>query len=128
MAAALPTSWMSTGASASPADDAYASSIYDYCDAKKIAAVWNTSVGQAKVVIGQKILGNLTGALNQDIQSATHVRCDLNDIGLSYQDAEKLANYWGRTVGDAKGKAIDIASRYGGAKFRSLVANVIGYH
>lgn len=128
LAAILPASWMNGGASASPAGDAYASSIYDYCDAKKIAAVWNTSVSQAKVVIGQKILGNLISLLEQDIASAGRVRCNLDDIGLSYQDAEKLASYWGRSVQDAKQKAEDLASQHGGGKFRSMVANVIGFH
>ncbi|MCQ0990198.1 hypothetical protein [Jiella marina] len=108
-------------------DQAYASSPYDYCDAKKVAAVWGISVSRAKSVIGRKILQGNQRLLNADIDStARSVRCSIVDIGLSYRDAEKLAAYWGRTSSDAKAKAAAIASQYGGGKFRIMMAHVIG--
>ena len=49
----------------------------------------------------------------------------VEDIELSYADAETLAGFWGGSVSDAKAKAAALATEYGGAGFRRLVADAL---
>ena len=47
----------------------FANSEYGYCDAKKVGSVWGVNIDQAKVVIGNKIMGNITHLIDADIAS-----------------------------------------------------------
>jgi hypothetical protein len=122
--AALMVPLLSIPAAARSAMDAYADSKYGYCDAKKIAKVWGGSIEAAKAVIGQKILSNLQSLADTDIASTQNsVHCDWGDTELSYEDAEKLAKVWGRSVEGAKTKATRLVSEMGNKKFRQTMSH-----
>jgi hypothetical protein len=121
-AAALAAFGAAPASAQSAADDAYARSDYGYCDAKKVASVWHQSINDAKTTIGNKILTHLENLLDQDIASTSRrVRCDWEDIGLRFQDAQKLGKIWGLSPGDAKTKAERLATQMGGRKFLRLM-------
>ena len=104
---------------------AYFNSEYQYCDAIKIASVWGTDGYRGKLILGDKVLSGLTNLADADIASTgRNVPCRWRDLGLTYQDAEKLAAYWGRTVGDAKAKAEQMASDMGGKQFHRRMGHV----
>jgi hypothetical protein len=75
----------------------YASSGYQYCDAKLIADLWGISVEQAKVQIGLKIQNgigrNIPSVLRLSRQQGN--TCEWEDTGYSYEDAQQLADLWG---------------------------------
>ena len=80
-----------------------------YCDAKLLAAHWNIDIGEAKnrigrlARVGQKPL--LDNRLRQAYDLAGNkrgARCDFNDSGYSFADAQKLAKVWGVSVAEAK--------------------------
>ncbi len=105
---------------------AYFQSDYQYCDARKIAAVWGRDVYGGKLVIGGKILSGLTHLADADIESTGRsVYCEWQELGLSYDDAVKLANFWGRSVSDAKSKAMQMASDTGARAFRLRMAHAL---
>lgn len=111
----------------STSDRAYVNSSYGYCDAKKIAAVWGRNVGEAKSIIGDKILANLQHLIDQDIQSTRgRVFCSYQETDLSYSDAEKLGRYWGRPTHEAKEKATRMVSEMGTKRFREIMARALG--
>lgn len=111
---------------AAAAQQAYFSSQYGYCDAKKIASAWNFNVGEAKVAIGKMVTVNLQSVVDQAIQATRgRVFCNFSETDLTYNDAEKLSQYWGRSIGEAKEKASQMTSEMGTKKFRSLMANVL---
>ncbi len=115
----------SAPARANQAVDVYANSIYGYCDAKKVAAVWNNSVFQAKAVIGNKIMQNLQHLVDRDIASARWVGCSWEDTELSYEDALRLAEYWDRSPTSAKQKAAAMASEMGVKRMMEQLWNVL---
>lgn len=115
----------SAPARANQAVDVYANSIYGYCDAKKVAAVWNNSVFQAKAVIGNKIIQNLQHLIDQDIASARGVGCTWEETELTYEDALKLAEYWDRSPSSAKQKAASMASEMGVKRMMEQLWNVL---
>ena len=88
--------------------NAFFSSGYTYCDAKLVGALWDMNPGQGKVEIGLKFLNriseNVDGVLAQS--RAVGHRCDWEDLGLSYEDAQRMASVWGlNTPYQAKMKA-----------------------
>lgn len=108
-------------------EQAYFNSNYQFCDAKKIARVWNRDVYEGKLVIGAKIRAGLTNLADADIASTGRsVPCTYNEIGVTYDDAVKLAAYWGRTVPDAKAKAVALATDWGARAFLMRMSHVIG--
>lgn len=110
----------------SSATNAYAQSLYGYCDAKKVASVWKSGVGEAKTIIGNKILGNLQNLIDADIASTrTRVTCSWDDTGLSFDDAMRLARFWGNDSIQAKQKAVELTTEMGNKKFMSLMSNVL---
>ena len=131
--AALVAAAMMMPAGAQPASaqtaemNAYANSIYGYCDAKKIAAVWGRDIGSAKAVIGAKILNNLQHLADQDIASTRNqVRCGWDEAELSYNDAVRLGQYWGRQPHEAKLKVEQMMTEMGHKQFRIAMASVLG--
>ena len=106
--------------------DLYFASEYGYCDARKVANVWNTDPFSAKAIIGGKIANGLTHLVDADIAStAGRVSCDWGELGLGWDQAVALANYWGRSPGEAKAKAGDIASDLGHKGFMRTMAHVL---
>ncbi|WP_291842851.1 hypothetical protein [Maricaulis sp.] len=106
--------------------DLFFSSEYGYCDARKVADVWKTSPFAAKAIIGGKIANGLTDLVDADIAStAGRVACDWGELGLSWEQAVALADYWGRSPGEAKAKSGDIATDLGHKGFRRAMAHVL---
>jgi hypothetical protein len=106
--------------------DLYFASEYGYCDARKVADVWNTDTFSAKAIIGGKIANGLTDLVDTDIASTSgRVACDWGELGLDWDQAVALANYWGRSPGEAKAKAGDIASDLGHKGFMRTMAHVL---
>lgn len=84
---------------------------YNYCDAKLIAAFWGMGVGRAKAEAGRKILAGGGNVLRNDVMPRARqmARCEWADTGHSYQDAERLAAYWGYgSVWEAKNKVAQL--------------------
>ena len=106
--------------------DLFFASDYGYCDARKVAHVWNTDPFSAKAIIGGKIANGLTSLVDADIAStAGRVSCDWGELGLGWDQALALANYWGRSPGEAKAKAGVIASDLGHKGFMRTMAHVL---
>jgi hypothetical protein len=91
--------------------DAFFASNYNYCDAKLVGALYGQDAAGGKVIIGQKILNgigeNVPVVLSESrAQGAT---CEWEDTGLSYADAQVLAETWGfADPYEAKLKAADL--------------------
>lgn len=77
--------------------DAFANSRYTYCDAKLIGALMGTSIYRGKVTIGQKILNGIGSNMPVVLAEsrANGNRCEWEDTGFTYEDAEVLADIWG---------------------------------
>ena len=106
----------------------FANSTYGYCDAKKVAVVWGIDIVAAKAVIGNKIMGNITNLVDQDIAStAGRVRCSWEDLQMSYNDAVVLGQFWGRQPHEAKAKAAAIATDWGRKRLHDFILSQIGY-
>ncbi|WP_373236396.1 hypothetical protein [Cohaesibacter celericrescens] len=105
---------------------AYSNSLYGFCDAKKVASVWNKGIGDAKAIIGGKILGNLTHLIDADIASTRNsVRCSYADTQLQYKDAEKLGQHWGVSANQAKTMAATKMSATGTKLFYNILRGVL---
>jgi len=91
--------------------DAFFSSGYNYCDAKLIGAIYGQSPDGGKVTIGQKILNGIGRNVSVVLRESRSYgyTCDWEDTGLSYSDAQVLAQTWGfADPYDAKLKAADL--------------------
>lgn len=105
--------------------DVYAASEYGFCDAKKIASVWGTSIWEGKMILSNKISAGLTDLADADIQSANDVRCDWTEAELTYDDAARLAVFWGQSIDDAKAKVGDLMSDMGHKRFVEAMGSVL---
>jgi hypothetical protein len=99
-----------------PSDDlmeVFLNSRYGYCDAKMISLVWGSSVQDAKVTLGLKVLSNLENLADADIASGRErslaafetnreLRCSYEEAGYSYEDAVLLGQVWGIDSWEAK--------------------------
>jgi hypothetical protein len=81
----------------------------DYCHAKMLSAAWSSTVSQAKVILGHKVLGgytqNLAAALEEartHAQQHAEARCSWVETGFTYSDAEQIAQLWDMSVDEAK--------------------------
>ncbi|MBN03551.1 hypothetical protein [Ponticaulis sp.] len=97
--------------------ETYVASSYGYCDAKKIASVWGQSILDGKLTIASKVSAGLTDLADADIASATSVSCDWSEAELSYDDAQRLADFWGNSVEEAKSKVATRMSEIGHKRF-----------
>jgi hypothetical protein len=88
--------------------NAFERSGYTYCDAKLVGALWDMAPAQGKVEIGRKFLNgisHLVGGVLSESRGRGN-RCEWEDTGLSYQDAQRMASVWGlQTPYQAKLKA-----------------------
>ncbi|MEQ7155706.1 hypothetical protein [Brevundimonas aurifodinae] len=91
--------------------DAYASSRYNYCDARILGEFYGTDVEGGKIMIGEKILNGIGTNVPVVLAEARDVgyACAWEDTGYSYNDARVLASIWGfADPYDAKLKAADL--------------------
>ena len=101
-------------------------SAYGYCDALKVADVWNVGIDEAKAVIGNKISNGWTDLLDVDIASTSDsVTCSWLDTGLTFADAMALADYWGLDVNKAKVRAAGEASQLGFKRFTENLVHIL---
>lgn len=98
---------------------------YGYCDAKKVASVWNISISQAKAVIDDKIRNNRENLLRADIANS-RTGCSWSEVQITYRDAENLARYWGISTNDAKTKAKAFVNDWGKKRFRDWARRQAG--
>ena len=114
ISAAIPTQLaaLSIVKAPDPVQAFYASENYTYCDAKLLSAYWGKTPWDSKVRAGNKALVNAHSVIDDYLRSARdyalehNVRCtwqDGNNPDYSFEDASKLAEYWGKdTPWDAK--------------------------
>ena len=112
LSTAVPTQLSALVVQRNPIEAFYDSQNYTYCDAKLLSAYWNSTPWDAKVRAGNKAIGNEHSVIDDYLRSARdyavehNVRCtwsDGNNPDYSYEDAAKLADYWGKdTPWDAK--------------------------
>ena len=110
--AVVPTQVSALVVPQNPVQAFYESEHYTYCDAKLLSAYWGSTPWDSKVRAGTKAIANEYSILDNYLQSARdyatehNVRCtweDANNPDYSYDDASKLATYWGKaTPWDAK--------------------------
>lgn len=94
--------------------DAFFSSRYNYCDAKLVGALYGQDAAGGKVIIGQKILNGIGTNVPVVLRESRGYgnACDWEDTGLSYADAQVLAETWGfEDPYEAKLKAADLFTR-----------------
>lgn len=70
---------------------------FAYCDAKLVADFWGGGIGEAKTLIGDKIINGLIAGVAQALANsrAAGNACEWIDTGYEYADAERLASFWG---------------------------------
>lgn len=87
---------------------------YNYCDAQLLAAFWNVDVAQAKATAGSKIRvnGKKTGkkliAANLASARGGQNPCSFEDVGISFQEMNELAAFWGLPIMEAKTKVANL--------------------
>jgi len=84
--------------------EAFADSVYNYCDAVILGDFWGQSVAESKARIGRKVMWGDDGVpyLEQYLVDAriealkeSTPPCAYSDVGYSYDDAAALAEFWG---------------------------------
>lgn len=114
----------------SPADDmrAWATSGLTYCDATVLSKYWRISVTDSKTLVGRKIRSNNRPTLNAALKQArdgaeksASKRCEFDDTGFSYSDAQKLAKLWKTSVTEAKSRVERKASTGDASVVRQLL-------
>jgi len=112
LSAAVPTKLAALVVQQNPVQAFYDSENYTYCDAKLLSAYWGVSPWDSKVRAGTKAIAKEYNVIEDYLKSARsyalehNVRCtwqDGNNPDYRYDDASKLAKYWGKaTPWDAK--------------------------
>lgn len=104
----------------------WASSNYNYCDAKLVAATWGMSIDNAKVQIVQKLQQGGRRNVNAILKSsrAAGNRCDWEDTGYTYSDAQQLASIWG--LSEPYQAKLKVAKYFTKGQSR-IVKNVLGH-
>jgi hypothetical protein len=91
--------------------EAFFSSKYRYCDAKLLAGMWKSSIEDAKTTIGAKVMARSGAVVEKLLADArkqpSPARCSFYDAGFSYEDIEKLAKVWKKSISDSKAFAND---------------------
>ena len=117
------------------ADAFYHQTKYTYCDAKMLAGLWKQSMADTKARIGRKIdaggasLKYLDGEIGhaKDHARKDHAsRCDFNDIGLTFDDIQRVATVWKQSPGEIKSLVESKILDVGEASARELINNVAG--
>ena len=112
---------LSGRAAAADAVETFLTSTYTYCDAKLVAGLWSISVDQAKAEIGQKILNGLGDNVPVILKEARVAHaCEWADTPHTYEDAERLAAFWG--LGDPYDAKLKVAKLYTQGRSAEVVA------
>jgi len=90
--------------------DAFWEGQYTYCDAKVLASYWGQSIFETKARAGEKLLRGELGVVKDQLSLARNQAqkkgeptCSFHEEGYTYDDAELLAQSWGKpTPWDAK--------------------------
>lgn len=87
----------------------------DACHARMLAQAWGSSLQQAKVILGHKLLNGheelLQGALGDAREHArqnVEARCTWADVRYTWDDAQALARLWNTSVEDAKARVVNM--------------------
>jgi hypothetical protein len=116
-------------ASADPQD--YDSSHYTYCDAKKLGSVFHEDAYSGKLRISDALRSvdeSLIHSIDSSISEVGEtVPCTFDEIGVSYDDADALAGFWGVSISDAKAEAARLSSIDGGRSFRASMSHIIEF-
>ena len=90
------------------------SSDLDLCHAKMLSAAWGSTVSQAKVILGHKLVHGHTELQQEAMAEArSHARanlaarCQWSDTSFSFADATQIAKLWDMTVEEAKAALTD---------------------
>jgi len=80
---------------------------YTYCDAKLLSTLWKQSMSDAKARVGTKLQAGKPGEKFLDTELAnarknTAARCSYDEAGFTFDDVQKLARLWKKTVSEAK--------------------------
>lgn len=103
-AVALSLTAMISPADASGVESFYSTGDYTYCDAKLLSKYWRQTPFDSKIRAGDKIARGEDYVVKDYLTSARkyalehNVRCtfeDANNPDYSYDDASRLARYWG---------------------------------
>jgi hypothetical protein len=116
----------------SPQDAFFHQAKYTYCDAKELAGLWKQSMADTKTRIGRKIQAGATALkyLDGELERARErahkdaaARCSYVEIGLTYDDIDKVAKAWSTTPADVKSLVEDKILSVGEADTRELIRN-----
>jgi hypothetical protein len=90
----------------------YAASKYEYCDALVLSAFWGESIVEAKASIGHKLAINFAEDIEDSLRTARDRgrRCEFQDTGFEFEDADVLASMWRISVGEAKSQIAEKVS------------------
>lgn len=110
----------SRGAADDPASVFLKQSRFTLCDVKLLSRLWKNSKAEAKALIGAKVQSKNEAFLTSEIANARKqgvmVSCGYYDIGLAYEDVEKVAKAWKISVSEAKAR-IEVKASAGGASY-----------
>ena len=83
---------------------AYDRSGFGYCDAKMIGAYFEEGAYEGKIFIGDKIRRGLIDNIPWYLDRAREggAECEWSDTPYDYDDAERLAGMWNKSVADTK--------------------------
>jgi hypothetical protein len=96
------------------AENVYAASVFNFCDAKMLADFWDVDVSRSKVLIGQQILADGGAGIPEKLRQSRQAgnRCEWGDLHYDYDDAAKIAQIWtlGGGANEAKSKIAMLAT------------------
>lgn len=82
-----------------------------YCDAVVLSGIWGGDAWEAKVRAGRKLgaigaadVRGIVDSAREAARKGTGRACAFHETGYGYADAKALAEAWGTTVGEAKGR------------------------
>src|SRR5262245_15459843 len=74
---------------------------YTYCDVKVLSALWQQSISDAKARVGVKLQARAEKYLDSELANARKnaaARCTFAEAGFTFDDAQRLAKLWKKTV------------------------------
>jgi hypothetical protein len=103
-------------------------SAYTYCDARLLSTHWGDSLIDAKARIGRKLNWGDTDVIESMLSDAraeahrTSTPCRFDETGLSFTDAQALADYWRTNTGDAKARVAQLFTEGQSGKVTTALA------
>lgn len=114
---------LSTPAFADADTDRYAASMFNYCDAKLIGALWNVSPDEGKAKIGALIAVGGDREVKARLNDSRNARnkCDFEDTDFTTADADRLAQIWNLSFFESKLKVADLVTYGRGDEVKALL-------